>query len=100
MTIPHPVTGEPCLTVKEAAAYLSTHGLPTSTASLNSDRSNGTGPKFLKIGKMVYYKEATLEAHVLSKLTNEVQSTSELKAAKQLLIENKSEARPNGGDAQ
>jgi len=45
---------------------------------------------------MVYYKEVTLEAYVLSKLTEEVQSTSQLKAAKQLLIE----ARPNGGDVQ
>ncbi len=96
MPIPHPVTGEPCLTVKEAADYLTAHGLPTSPASLNSDRTKGHGPQFFKLGKMVYYKEVTLEAYVLSKLTEEVQSTSQLKAAKQLLIE----ARPNGGDVQ
>ena len=90
----HPVGGDVLLTVKETAVYLSGSGLPTSVASLNSDRSNGTGPKFLKIGKIVYYREVTLEAYLLSKTTAEVSSTSELKAAKQLLIEDRSEASP------
>jgi hypothetical protein len=76
MSTTHPVSGETLLNVKEAAVFLSSCGLPTSTASLNSDRSNGTGPKFLKIGKIVYYRQLTLEAYLLSKLTDEVQSTS------------------------
>src|ERR1700689_3836630 len=97
MPIYHPVGGDVLLTVKEASVYLSHGGLPTSVASLNSDRSNGTGPKFLKIGKIVYYREPTLEAYLLSKITEEVQRTSEMKASKQLLIEDKSETRPNGG---
>jgi hypothetical protein len=94
MSTIHPVDGGALLTVREAAAFLTAHGLPTSVASLNSDRSNGTGPKFLKIEKIVYYRQLTLESHVLSKLTDEVQSTSELRVSKQLQIENKSEARP------
>jgi hypothetical protein len=97
MPINHPVGGEALLTVKEAAVYLSHGGLPTSPASLNSDRSNGTGPSFLKIGRTVYYRVSTLDNHLLSKTTPEVNSTSELKVAKQLQIENKSESRPNGG---
>lgn len=97
MSTNHPVGGEALLNVKEAAVYLSHSGLSTSPASLNSDRSKGTGPKFLKIGKTVYYRESILEEYILSKLTPEVQSTSELKVAKRLLIEDKSEARPNGG---
>jgi hypothetical protein len=66
MITKHPVTGDILFNVKETAAYLSDHGLPTSTHSLDSDRSKGVGPKFLKIGKMVYYREPTLRDYLLS----------------------------------
>lgn len=91
----HPVTGEVLLTVKEAADYRTSQGLPTTQASLNSDRSNGIGPKFLKIGRRVYYKQVTLDEYVQSKTTTEVSSTSELKNTKQFLIEDKSKDKLN-----
>jgi hypothetical protein len=95
----HPVSGDILLAVKEAAVYLTHGGLPTSVGTLNSLRSRGEGPAFLKIGKIVYYRESTLEAYLLSKITDEASSTSEMKAAKgSLLIEDKSQARSNGED--
>jgi hypothetical protein len=97
MSTTHPDTGDVLLNVKETADYLTSQGLPTSVASLNSDRSNGSGPKFLKIGRNVYYRTKTLNEYVRSKTTDEVNSTSELMVAKQLMIEDKSQTRSNGG---
>jgi hypothetical protein len=98
MPINHPVTGDVLLTVQEAADYLTSQGLQTSVGGLNSMRSNGTGPPFLKIGKRIYYREKALYEYVLSRITDEASSTSAMKAAKHLLIEDKSVvARPNGG---
>jgi hypothetical protein len=91
MPINHPVGGDVLLTVKEAAHYLSHGGLPTSIGGLNSMRTNGNGPKYLKIGKIVYYREPTLESYLISRITDEVQSTSEMKNPTQFFIEDKPE---------
>jgi hypothetical protein len=96
----HPVTSETLYSVEEAAPYMTSLGLQTSVGGLNSMRSNGDGPPFLKIGKRVWYRQAALYEYVLSKITNEASSTSEMRAAKgSLLIEHSNDARPNGEDA-
>jgi hypothetical protein len=51
----HPVTSETLYSVEEAAPYMTSLGLQTSVGGLNSMRSNGDGPPFLKIGKRVWY---------------------------------------------
>jgi hypothetical protein len=97
MPIKHPVTGETLYSVEEAAPYMTALGLQTSVGGLNSMRSNGDGPPFLKIGKRVWYRQTALYDYVLSKITDEAASTSERRAAKgSLLIEDQSAARPNG----
>jgi hypothetical protein len=79
----HPVGGDILLTVKETAVYLTRGGLPTSVGTLNSMRSRGDGPAFLKIGKIVYYRELTLEAYLLFKTTDEAANTSAMRAARE-----------------
>jgi hypothetical protein len=97
MPIKHPVTGETLYSVEEAAPYMTALGLQTSVGGLNSLRSNGDGPPFLKIGKRVWYRQTALYDYVLSKITDEASSTSEMRTAKNLLIEDQSAARSNGG---
>jgi hypothetical protein len=93
MPIKHPVTGETLYSVEEAAPYMTALGLQTSVGGLNSMRSNGDGPPFLKIGKRVWYRQTALYDYVLSKITDEATSTSEMRATN-----NKSAAaHPNGG---
>ena len=78
MPIKHPVDGEICYDTDEAPAWLSEHGLPTSPASLASKRTNGgDGPRWFKIGKPVYYRDPRCGSHLLSKITEEVRSTSD-----------------------
>jgi hypothetical protein len=96
MPIKHPVTGETLYSVEEAAPYMTALGLQTSVGGLNSMRSNGDGPPFLKIGKRVWYRQTALYDYVLSKITDEASSTSEMRAGRKLLIEDQSAARPNG----
>ena len=98
MPIPHPIDGEPCYDTDEAPVWFTEHGLPTAPGSLAPKRINGgDGPRWFKIGKRVYYRESALREYLLSQITPEVRSTSELRAAKRLLIEDKSNgARPNG----
>jgi hypothetical protein len=97
MPIKHPVTGETLYSVEEAAPYMTALGLQMSTGGMNSLRSNGDGPPFLKIGKRVWYRQTALYDYVLSKITDEASSTSEMRVAKNLLIEDQSAARSNGG---
>ena len=96
MPIPHPVDSETLYRVGEAALWLTERGLQKSTGGLNSARSLRTGPRFLRIGKRIWYRESALREFLLSKITDEVSSTSEMKAVRQLRIE---APRPNGGDA-
>ena len=98
MPIKHPVTGETLYSVEEAAPYMTALGLQTSVGGLNSMRSNGDGPPFLKMGKRVWYRQTALYDYVLSKITDEASSTSEMRAGRKLLIEDQSvAARSNGG---
>ena len=82
MPIKHPVTGETLYSVQEAAPYQTSLGLQTSVGGLNSMRSNGSDPPYIKIGKRVWYHELALREYVISKITDEVSSTSEMKAKK------------------
>jgi hypothetical protein len=84
MPIPHPTDNEPLYGVQEAAVYLTERGLNTSVGSLNSWRSRGDGPRFLKIGKRIFYRESGLREYLLSKLTDEAASTSAMRAAKKV----------------
>jgi hypothetical protein len=97
--IKHPVDGEISYSVPEASVWLTERGLPMSAPSLNSGRTNKTGPRFFPIGKRRWYRESALMEFLLSKIGDEVSSTSELKAAKRLLIEDKSATGSNGGGA-
>jgi hypothetical protein len=96
MPIEHPKDGELSFNVEEAAAWLTERGLRTAVGSLNSMRTNGCGPLSFKFGKRVYYRESALRSYLLSKLTPDVSSTSELRKTKRLLIEDQSAARSNG----
>lgn len=92
-----PYHGETLYSVGEASLWLSERGLPTSVPTLNSKRSNKTGPRFVPIGKRRWYHKSALLDYLLSKIGNEVSSTSEMKAARHLRIEDKSNVvRPNG----
>jgi hypothetical protein len=101
MTIRHPIDGEISYDTKEIPVWLNEHGLPASPSGQASARCNGgDGPRWFKLGKKVYSKESALREYLLSKLTPEVRSTSELKVARQLLIEDKSSGAPpsSGGE--
>jgi hypothetical protein len=88
--IKHPIDGETLYSVEEASAWLTERGLPRSVPSLNSGRTKGDGPRFVPIGKRRWYRESALLEFLLSKIGDEVSSTSEMKVAKQLMIEDKS----------
>jgi hypothetical protein len=95
--IKHPIDDETLFGVEEASQWLGERGLSMSVPTLNSGRTNGNGPRFLPIGIRRWYRESALRDYLLSKIGDEVGSTSEMKVARQLLIENKSDdARPNG----
>ena len=81
MPIQHFVDGETLYSVGEASVWLTERGLPSSKPSLDSWRSRGDGPRFLKIGKRIWYRESALREYLLSKTTDEVGNTSEMKAA-------------------
>lgn len=87
----HPFDAETSYSVNEAAAWLTENGLPTSPTSLNSMGTKGDGPAYFKIGKPVYYKVTALGNYLHSKLTPEVRSTSELRQANRLQIEDNSD---------
>jgi hypothetical protein len=98
MPIKHPVDGEICYCVEEASTWLKERGLERSVPSLNSDRTNGTGPRFFRLGKRRWYRESALMAFLLSKIGDEVSSTSEMRAEKRLKIEDRSHLdKKNGG---
>jgi hypothetical protein len=69
MPIPHPIDGETLYSVEEASAWLTERGLPRAVGSLNSGRTNKNGPRSLKIGKRVWYRESTLLEYLKSKIT-------------------------------
>jgi hypothetical protein len=81
----HPVDSEPLYGVREASLWLTERGLATSAGSLNSWRSKGGGPRFLTIGKRVWYRESALREYLLSKVSDEAGSTSEMRAGKKAL---------------
>jgi hypothetical protein len=93
MPIKHPVDGEISYSVEEASVWLTERGLPMSVPTLNSARTNKTGPRFFPIGRRRWYRESALREFLLSKIGDEVSSTSELKAEKRLMIEDKSALR-------
>ena len=98
MPIRHPFDAEISYSVEEASQWLTESRLPTAVGSLNSMRTNGYGPAWFKLGKYVYYTATSLRKYLLFKLSPEVHSTSELKEAKRLQIQDKS-APPSNGKA-
>ncbi|MBM3546375.1 MAG: helix-turn-helix domain-containing protein [Alphaproteobacteria bacterium] len=54
--------GKHLLSVEDAAAFLS-----LSRATLNKWRVHGGGPEFVRIGRRIFYRQATLEAFVAAK---------------------------------
>jgi hypothetical protein len=91
MPIKHPNDGESLFNVEETAKGLTDLGLSTSVGTLNSKRTRGDGPAFLKIGKRVFYRSSALSEYVSSKISPEVSSTSQLKTIGGLLMNNKSD---------
>jgi hypothetical protein len=69
MPIPHPIDGETLYSVEEASAWLTERGLPTAVGTLNSARFNKNGPRSLKIGKRVWYRESALQEYLISKIS-------------------------------
>lgn len=61
---------------REAARYLSAHGLPTSTATLATKANRGGGPPYYKAGRAVLYKQADLDAFLQSQIKGPFDSTS------------------------
>jgi hypothetical protein len=101
MPIRHPIDCETSYDTEESSLWYKENGLIISPASLASKRSTGEeGPRWFKIGKLVYYKVSALRSYLLSKITPEVQSTSEMKAAKPLLIEDKSSDPRSDGEGE
>jgi hypothetical protein len=86
MPIPHPVDNETLYSVKEAAVWLTERGLPTAASSLNTKRNRGGGPRYIPIGARIWYRESALREFLLSKLGDEVGSTSEMKIAAPKII--------------
>ena len=64
MTIPFARSDDPLLTPQEAAAYLG-----SSENSLRSYRSVGRGPKFMKVGSAIMYRENDLNAYLAKSST-------------------------------
>ena len=58
MTTQFARSDDPLLTPKEAAAYLG-----STENSLRSYRSVGRGPKFMKVGSAIMYRESDLNAY-------------------------------------
>jgi hypothetical protein len=100
MPIRHPFDAEVSYNTEEASLWYKEHGLIISPDTLASKHSTGAeGPRWFKIGKIVYYKASALRSYLLFKLTPEVQSTSEMKVTQQLRIDDKSEAAPIDGES-
>lgn len=57
---PHPVSpNDPLLTPKQASAYLG--GIP-SWRTLETYRTLGTGPRFIRLARRIYYRQSALDA--------------------------------------
>lgn len=61
-------------TEKRAGAYLGSTENPISVRTLQNWRTEGKGPRFLKIGRLVRYRRSALDEFIQS---SERQSTSE-----------------------
>jgi hypothetical protein len=68
MSIKHPIDDETLYSVEEASAWLTERGLPTAVGTLNSMRTNRNGPRSIRIGKRVWYRESALLEYLLSKI--------------------------------
>ena len=68
---------DPILSRDQAAAWLKSLGLRTTTASLATMANRGGGPAFLKIGRYVYYRPEDLQAWVGMRCSGLVDSTSD-----------------------
>ena len=90
MPIPHPIDSETLYNVKEASAWFKEHGLKIAPGTLDKKRFLGTGPRSLRIGPTVWYRESALREYLLSRISGEFSNTSEMKVARSV-------ARPNGG---
>ena len=56
----------PLLTEKQAAGYLT-----RSVSTLRRGRKNGTGPRFVRIGRSVRYQQSELDAYIDSHIAGE-----------------------------
>jgi hypothetical protein len=64
-------------TRREAAAYLSSLGLPTSWRTLQKLATVGGGPRYRIFGRIAVYTDDDLHAHATSKLSAPRYSTSQ-----------------------
>jgi hypothetical protein len=71
------------LSPREAAAYVQSKGGRATEATLATLRSNGGGPRFSKRMSAIYYRRATLDKWIEKHSSPEVESTSELRKARE-----------------
>lgn len=58
------MTADPLYTETQAAVFLGNEDRPFSVRTLQRWRVEGFGPKFIKLGKSVRYRQSELEAFV------------------------------------
>lgn len=72
-------TDEVPLTTDQAAEFLTKLGCPTASATLETQRSRGGGPVYIKSGKHVRYRPPRLREHAQRKM-REIENTSQAAA--------------------
>jgi predicted DNA-binding transcriptional regulator AlpA len=50
---------DPLLSTEEAATYLSRH-----PKTLINDRCNGNGPRYVRLGRLIRYKQSALDEYI------------------------------------
>jgi hypothetical protein len=73
-------TDEVPLTTEQAADFLTKLGCPTAAATLETQRTRGGGPPYIKSGRHVRYRPSRLRAHADRRM-REVENTAQAQAA-------------------
>jgi hypothetical protein len=75
-----PDAGEtlPYLLTPAASDFLKSLGIPRSTQTMKKDRSVGGGPKFVRFGAQILYREDWLREWVLTRMSQPMASTSQI----------------------
>ena len=71
-------TSQTMLSTTEVSVYLrNVHGIPFEASTLTKKRCIGGGPRFVKVGKRVFYQKADLDAWIAQIKSAPFQNTSQ-----------------------